>query len=216
MRELVRIHLEDEGYVVSEALNGSAAIKALLSNQYHLVVLDIMMPFMDGWETCKRIREVSSDVPVLMLTARSDIEDKLAGFSVGTDDYLTKPFDGRELVARVERLLRRAYGTGNQKRYFGKHGLFVDADARVVSVWDKKMSLTPKEFDLLMLFVKHPKQVYSREVILSEVWGYDYVGQTRTVDNHVASLREKLRLAGIQRELIQTVWGAGYRFEVTV
>jgi two-component system response regulator ResD len=213
MRQLVRIYLENAGYQVAEAMDGEAALEMMARQSFHLVILDVMMPGMDGWETCSEIHSREPAVPVLMLTARTAIEDKVAGLGMGADDYLTKPFDGRELTARVQALLRRAHApTGILN--FENLPLRIDTAGRGVYVNNKGVTFTPKEFDLLLLLAQNKGRSFTREELLDRVWGADYYGGTRTVDTHVKNIREKFRDAGLPQNSIHTVWGIGYKFEV--
>ncbi len=214
MRNLVRIHLEHVGYVVDEAESGEAALAKLESEMYHLIILDIMMPGKDGWETCVDIRGFLPSQPLLMLTARSTIEDKVFGLKSGADDYLTKPFDGRELVARVQAILRRTYGDGEEKLSFQASGLEIDQSRREVRVHGRMAKLTPTEFDLLVLLANHPGRPYPRLQIMEYLWSPDSPADMRNVDSHVKNIREKLREVGMVDEIIKTVWGVGYKFEV--
>ncbi len=211
MRQLVRIHLTGAGHHVLEAGSGRAALDVLEKEKVSLVVLDVMMPDMDGWETCSKIREFFPNLPVLMLTARTVVEDKVAGLNMGADDYLTKPFDARELVARVGALLRRTTGEISAL-VFSDIGLSIDVDGRTVEVLGQSIPSTPKEFDLLLLLAKRPGKTFTREELLELVWGFDYFGDNRTVDSHIKNIREKLRNAGLDHDPIVTVWGVGYKF----
>ncbi|WP_306307170.1 response regulator transcription factor [Alicyclobacillus acidiphilus] len=214
MRNLIRIYLQSAGYSVEEAVDGMDALHAIDRSRPHVVILDIMMPGMDGFETCARIRDKDPEIPVLMLTARTSIEDKVSGLSQGADDYLTKPFDGRELVARVQALIRRAHLDETSELRFDNIGLVIDMTRRTVVAGTKHISLTPKEFELMLLLARHPGRTFSREEILERIWSNDYEGETRTVDSHVKNIREKLRDAGLEPSPVKTVWGIGYKFEV--
>lgn len=215
MRDLLRIYLSNEGFEVTEAEGGAAAVNLLNQTTFDLVILDIMMPGMDGWEVCRRIRE-NAQTPILMLTARSETKDKVQGLQLGADDYLVKPFDPEELTARVNALLRRAKLTipsteqADVLRYFE---ISINPDTREVTAHGQTLELTPKEFDLLLYLASHPRKVFTRELILEQVWGQDYEGDIRTVDTHVKNVREKLRQAGLTYNPIQTVWGVGYKFQ---
>lgn len=213
MRRLIRIYLENAGYHVVESEDGEQALEQMDHQFVHLVVLDLMMPGMDGWETCSEIRSKQSSIPILMLTARTAIEDKVAGLAMGADDYLTKPFDGRELIARVQALLRRSYSKSDLVD-FEAVSLKIDSLGRDVHVKNQVVPLTPKEFDLLLFLAQNKGRSFTREDLLDRIWGPDYEGNTRTVDSHVKNIREKLREAGIEQNLILTVWGVGYKFEV--
>lgn len=208
IRDLVRLYLEKEGYRVVTSTNGVEALAAVGREAPDLLVLDLMMPEMDGWEVTRRLR-TQGNLPILMLTARDDDLDKIVGLEMGADDYLTKPFNPREMVARVKAILRRS-GEGapppDGRREIGN--LVIDPGAREVRVGDRPVTLRAKEFDLLLALTDHPNQVLSRDQLLDLVWGYDYFGQTRTVDVHVAHLRDRLAESDVQ---IETVWGRGYK-----
>lgn len=212
LRSLVRLYLEQEGFDVEEAINGREALLKINQQDYDLVVLDLMMPELDGWEVCRQMRRHKKDYPILMLTAKMDIEDKLVGFDTGADDYMGKPFDPRELIARIHALLRR---TKSNVRNEGitLTTLYINPSSRSTSIQGKELSLTAKEFDLLWLMVKNKGRVFSRDDLLEGVWGHDYLGESRTVDSHMKNLREKLRMSGL-KDLIHTVWGVGYKVEV--
>ncbi|MGP8313081.1 response regulator transcription factor [Enterocloster aldenensis] len=207
LRKLVYTYADLSGYVCDEASNGEEALTKIQNETYSLIVLDIMMPGMDGFEVLAKIRE-TSQVPVIMLTARNEEYDKLLGFNLGVDDYLSKPFSPKELMARIGAVLKRTNGKTNRKFTFD--GLSVDVEAREVLVNHAKVSLPPKEFDLLLKLIQNEHKVMSREKLLETVWGYDYLGDTRTVDTHIKDLREHL---GEYRRYIQTAWGVGYKFE---
>ncbi|AKA67458.1 response regulator transcription factor [Clostridium scatologenes] len=208
MRFLIDAYLKKEGFNVLQAENGKDALKIFKGNIVELVVLDIMMPVMDGWTTCKEIRKISQ-VPVIMLTAKAEDEDQILGFELGTDNYVTKPFSPKLLVAKVKALLKRAYpDESNQDNFFD--GLYINEKAHETKVNDEDIYLSPKEFELLSYFVKNKGMVLSREQILDSVWGMDYYGDLRTVDTHIKRLREKL---GEKAYLISTVRGTGYKFE---
>ncbi|MFY9440072.1 MAG: response regulator transcription factor [Tepidanaerobacteraceae bacterium] len=211
--DLVRLYLEREGYVVDEAFNGEAALDMISKRSYDLIVLDIMLPVIDGWTVCKELRK-KYDTPVIMLTARGDEFDKVLGFELGADDYVVKPFSPRELTARVKALLRRtATRKDEETDALVFPDLFIDPSARVVKVNDKEITLTPKEFDLLYFLAKNKDKVFTREKLLEEVWGYDFYGSLRTVDTHIKQLREKLGRSKAA-SYINTIWGVGYKFEV--
>lgn len=209
MRKLVCDFLKKEGLVTFEAANGTQALEIFAHNAIDLLILDIMMPEYDGWAVCREIRK-SSSVPIIMLTARGEEADELFGFDLGADEYISKPFSPRILVARVQALLRRFENKGSQPlRSWG--GLEIDEDAHYVYIDKKVIDLTPKEFELLLYMVDNPGRALSREQILNAVWNYDYFGDIRTVDAHIKNLRLKL---GSRGEYVQTVRGVGYRFEV--
>jgi len=204
----VSLYLKNAGYTVRTAANGSEALSQVAAQMPNLIVLDLMLPDIDGIEVCKRIRQ-TSDVPILMLTARDEDVDKIIGLEVGADDYLTKPFNPRELVARVKSILRRAAPERRERESeFIEHGdLRIDAGRREVHVGDEEIQLAPKEFDLLWELLDHRGLVLTRDQLLERVWGYTFAGDTRTVDVHVRQLRRKLGDASP----IVTVWGVGYK-----
>lgn len=210
--DLARMYLEQDGFRVASATNGTIARRMILRDQPSLVVLDLMLPGMDGLEVCRRVRE-SSDVPIIMLTARSEDIDKIVGLELGADDYLTKPFNPRELVARIRAILRRtdrADGGDDLPATIALGNLSIDARRRRVEVEGRPIELRLKEFDLLKTLAENKGAVFSRERLLNVVWGYDFAGETRTVDVHIAHLRHKLR--GMD-PVIETVWGVGYKLE---
>ena len=210
MRELLVSNLEKEGYETVTATNGLEAIELLRHEAFHLVLLDVMMPELDGLTACMRIREFSN-APIILLTARSEELDRIHGLKIGADDYITKPFSPRELLARIEATLRRSHSfTKEQDASFEVGVLSIDIEGRSVSVKGKAVNLTRKEFDLLNLFLSNEEKVFSREHLLDQSWGTEYHGNLRTVDTHIKTLRLKLGEAG---GYIQTVWGIGYKFE---
>lgn len=210
----ITFNLEGEGYQVEVGYDGEKAVELARSGAFDLIILDLMMPKIDGIQACMRIREFSN-VPVIMLTARSEDADKIVGFECGADDYITKPFNILELKARIRALLRRA-GTAAQKekgaRLTAGH-ITVDAVERGAWKDGRAVELTAKEFDLIELLMRNPGRVYSREKLLNVVWGYEYAGDYRTVDVHVRRLREKLELDSANPEYILTKWGVGYYFK---
>ncbi|MHB1162134.1 MAG: response regulator transcription factor [Chloroflexota bacterium] len=210
--QLARLYLSSEGYSVATAFNGVEALEKVKSHRPNLLVLDLMMPQMDGWEVCRRLRK-ESDVPIIILTARGDDVDKIIGLELGADDYVTKPFNPRELVARVKAVLRRYQAGERITRRLTAGDIEIDLDRREVTVAGKPASLRAKEFDLLAAFVKQVGLVLDRERLLNTVWGYDYVGNTRTIDVHVTWLRDKI--SGSETTRIQTIWGVGYKMVVT-
>jgi len=211
--ELARIYLTREGYEVEGVGDGSQALARFAQIKPDLVVLDIMLPGADGLEICKEIRK-QSQVPIIMLTARDEVTDKVVGLEVGADDYLTKPFHPQELVARAKALLRRARLEPDAPKLIRAGKLEVDLERHEVRHGQAKVQLRPKEFDLLTLLARHPGRVFQRSELLDLVWGYDFPGYTRTVDVHVQQLREKLAAAGVTEPSIETVWGVGYRLEL--
>ncbi|HZQ50289.1 MAG TPA: response regulator transcription factor [Candidatus Dormibacteraeota bacterium] len=211
--ELARLYLSREGYDVEGVGDGTQALSRFAQLKPDLVVLDIMLPGTDGLTICKEIRK-TSQVPIIMLTARDEVTDKVVGLEVGADDYLTKPFHPQELVARAKALLRRAHVEPEHSRLIRAGDLEVDLERHEVRQGKIKVQLRPKEFDLLALLARHPGRVFQRSELLDLVWGYDFPGYTRTVDVHVQQVREKLNAAGVTDPSIQTVWGVGYRLEV--
>jgi DNA-binding response OmpR family regulator len=209
--ELARLYLEKEGFRVEEASTGEEALKGFEDLSPALIILDIMLPAPDGWEVCRRIRS-RSQVPIIMLTAREDEVDKVVGLELGADDYLTKPFSPRELVARVKAVLRRARPVSEAEEVLHAEDLIIDASRRRVAQGDKEIDLTPREFDLLYTLALNRGIVMSRERLLERVWGYDYYGDTRTVDVHIRHMREKLGEDSSKPRYVETVWGVGYKF----
>ena len=208
----MKFNLENEGYTVETAYDGEAAVELAKNNDFDLIILDLMMPKLDGLSACMKIREFSN-VPIIMLTAKSEDADKIMGFESGADDYITKPFNILELKARIRAMLRRA-GASTQKEV--KRTLLtvghvsLDSEQRVAIRDGETVELTAKEFDLLELLMKNPRRVYSRENLMDLVWGYTYAGDFRTVDVHIRRLREKLEKNPAEPELIMTKWGVGY------
>ena len=211
---LLEIYLKKEGYKVEVAYDGGEGLAMYRTVQPDLVLLDVMMPVMNGWEVCKAIRE-ESQTPVIMLTAKGETEDKIHGLRTGADDYITKPFEMREVLARIEAVLRRSSGVAapEKARRLTFDKLTIDMDAFELTVDGKKVDTPPKEMELLFYLASSPNRVYTRNQLLDEVWGFDYFGDSRTVDVHVKRLREKLE--GISESWsLKTVWGVGYKFEV--
>lgn len=211
MRKLVRDFLVREGYMVLEAGDGIEAMELFYENKdIDLLILDIMMPKMDGWQVCREIRSLSSKVPIIMLTARSSEQDELQGFELGVDEYISKPFSPKILVARVSAILRRTSGIA-EGNILEAGGIQIDISAHTVTIDGRDIELSFKEFELLAYFVENQGIALSREKILNSVWNYDYFGDARTIDTHVKKLRSKLENKG---EYIKTIWGMGYKFEV--
>lgn len=210
MRRLISDYLNREGYLTIEAENGKKAVEIFDSQKIDLIILDIMMPEYDGWTVCREIRK-SSSVPIIMLTARSEESDELFGFELGVDEYITKPFSPKILVARVKALLRRSYTEEDSTLSF--NGLEIDMKGHRVFIEGREIEMTPKEYELLTYMVQNEGNALTREQILNNVWGYDYFGDLRTVDTHVKRLRIKIRETG-KDKYIQTIRGVGYRFEV--
>lgn len=210
MRKLVRDFLEREGFQVLEAGDGLEAMEIFYADKdISLLVLDVMMPRMDGWQVCREVRQ-SSKVPIIMLTARSEERDELQGFELGVDEYISKPFSPKILVARVEAILRRS-NVLNPEELADAGGIIIDKAAHQVTIDGKSIELSYKEFELLTYFVENKGIALSREKILNNVWNYDYFGDARTIDTHVKKLRSKL---GEKGNYIRTIWGMGYKFEV--
>ncbi|WP_462412191.1 response regulator transcription factor [Neobacillus sp. Marseille-QA0830] len=213
MRQLLRLYLQQEGYFVDEAENGKDAIEKMINNDYQLMILDIMMPVMDGWQTLEQVRKVSN-LPVIMLTAKGTIKDKVTGLMNGADDYLVKPFEAEELVARVQALLRRVHPTNEENEDIQKYnGIEINLPARTVIYGDKKIYLTQTEFDLLSVLIQHKGNVLSREQLVELIWGIEFMGEDRTVDSHIKNLRDKLKAVGVKEQPVKTVWGIGYKVE---
>ncbi len=209
MRKLVHDFLIKNNYEVIEAENGEVAVDLFFSEkEIALIILDVMMPVMDGWQVCKEIRQYSN-VPIIMLTAKSDERDELLGFELGVDEYISKPFSPKILVARVEAILRRAGVVATETTEIG--GIVLDKSAHQVQVDGKPVELSVKEFELLSYFIDNKGVALSRERILNNVWNYDYFGDARTIDTHVKKLRSKM---GEKGDYIKTIWGMGYKFEV--
>ena len=210
----IKFNLENEGYQVECAYDGAAAVELARAGGFDLIILDLMMPEIDGLEACMRIREFSN-VPIIMLTARGEDTDKLIGFECGADDYITKPFNILELKARIRAMLRRASGgaQGKAAKQITAGDLTLDTEQRVAVRDGKTVELTAKEYDLIELLMRNPRRVYSRENLMNVVWGYSYTGDYRTVDVHIRRLREKLERTPAEPEYILTKWGVGYYFK---
>jgi DNA-binding response OmpR family regulator len=216
--ELVGMHLGDLGYGIERAARGDAGFSKAHEDDFDLIILDLMLPGMDGLEICKRLREQKPRVPILMLTAKSEEIDKVLGLELGADDYLTKPFSIRELIARVKAILRRTQDQGDaateraQPTELAYDGLAINLDKRRVTVEGTPVDLTAKEFDLLALFANHPGKPFNREQLLDQVWGYSFSGYGHTVNSHINRLRAKIETDPSEPRFILTVWGFGYRF----
>ena len=210
IRELLRLYLEREGYTVLEAENGVEGIKKWKSDKPDMLLLDVMMPVMDGWEVCREIR-AESDVPIIMLTAKGETADRVSGLEMGADDYIVKPLEMPEVIARVRAVFRRiAPDDAPEKLSFDN--LVIDKQAYDLVIKGKRVDAPPKEIEMLYFLASSPNRVFTRAQLLDEVWGFDYFGDTRTVDVHVKRLREKLEGVSDKWEL-KTVWGVGYKFE---
>ena len=210
----IRFSLEQDGMEVDCAYDGEEALKMATENHYDMILLDIMLPKMDGFEVCQHIREFS-DMPIVMLTAKGDDMDKILGLEYGADDYITKPFNILEVKARIKAIMRRTAGSQPKKedsKIFEAGDLRLDCESRRLFILDKEVNLTAKEFDLLELLVNNPNKVYSRENLLNLVWGYEYPGDVRTVDVHVRRLREKIEKNPSEPKYVHTKWGVGYYY----
>ncbi len=206
IRDVIKEYLLLEGYLVDEASNGKEAVELVNCNDYDLIIMDIMMPEMDGYQACKSIKNIK-DIPFIMLSARSDEVDKLIGFDIGVDDYVTKPFSPKELMARVKAVIKRSVGTTDLVKVYG---ITINDKAHEVLIDDKEVSLTPKEYDLLKYLIKNKNIALGREQLLTNIWGYDFYGDDRTVDTHIKTLRKNLGKYG---KHIITIRGIGYKFE---
>ena len=212
----IRFSLEQEGMEVDCAYDGEEAVQKAKENEYDIILLDVMLPKLDGFEVCQQIREFSS-VPVIMLTAKGDDMDKILGLEYGADDYITKPFNILEVKARVKAIIRRTKKKAPEKenrKVVEKGDLHLDCDSRRLNIGGKEINLTAKEFDLLELMALNPNKVYSRDHLLNAVWGYDYPGDVRTVDVHIRRLREKIEANPSEPKYVHTKWGVGYYFNV--
>lgn len=213
--ELLKLYLENEGYTAYVANDGKAAVDMFNEKSPDLVLLDIMLPKMDGWQVCREIRK-SSSVPIIMLTAKGETFDKVLGLELGADDYVTKPFDSKEVMARIKAVLRRANSEGesnnSEKKIVKYDKLEINIENYELKVDGKVVDTPPKELELIYHFASNPNRVYTRDKLLDEVWGFDYYGDSRTVDVHVKRLREKLEGVSDKWSL-KTVWGVGYKFE---
>jgi two-component system response regulator ResD len=219
IRRLLRMYLEKEGFIITEAEDGEAALKLALDNDYDLILLDLMLPKMDGIEVCAKLRQAKM-TPVIMLTARGEESNRVHGFEAGADDYVVKPFSPREVIYRVKAILRRtsssrAVANGNSSNNIVFPHLVIEHDAHRVIAGGVEVSLTPKEYELLHYLASSPDKVFSREQLLRDVWNYEFFGDLRTVDTHVKRLREKLTKTSPEAAaMITTVWGVGYKLEV--
>lgn len=210
IRELLRLYLEREGYEISEAENGAVGLSKWKAENPDMMLLDVMMPVMDGWQVCKEVRASNSSMPIIMITAKGETMDKVSGLELGADDYIVKPLEMREVVARVRAVFRRFAGDETGKLTFDK--LIIDKQAYDLVIDGKRVDAPPKEIELLYFLAQSPNRVFTRAQLLDDVWGFDYYGDTRTVDVHVKRLREKLEGVSNKWDL-KTVWGVGYKFE---
>ncbi len=216
--DLVDLNLRDSGYMTDIARDGKTGVDKALENNYTMVILDLMLPKLDGFEVCKRIREGKKTLPILMLTSKSEEFDKVLGLELGADDYLTKPFSIRELMARIKAIIRRVDAVKEEASSDDKpielefENLYINLEKRKVLLNDTAIDLTAKEFDLLVLFASHPGRAYSRQELLDIIWGYQFDGYDHTVNSHINRLRSKIEAIPSDPKYIKTVWGIGYRF----
>ena len=213
IRELVRLYLEKEGFEVTCAERGDEAVKVFRASPPNLMLLDVMLPGMDGWQVCREVRKISN-IPIIMLTAKDETFDKVLGLELGADDYIVKPFDMKELVARIKAVIRRFQAADTPEKELVFPGLTINISQYTVTYMGKPLEMPPREIELLYFLASHPGMVFTREQLLEQVWGYDYFGDSRTVDVHVKRLREKLSGGEELGWQIKTVWGVGYKFEV--
>ena len=213
IRQLVNLYLQKEGFEVMMAARGDEALKMFKASPPNLILLDIMLPGMDGWQVCREVRKISN-IPIIMLTAKDETFDKVLGLELGADDYVAKPFDMKELVARIKAVSRRFQAADAPEKELVFPGLTININQYTVMYMGKELEMPPKELELLYFLASHPGMVFTREQLLEQVWGYDYFGDSRTVDVHVKRLREKLTEGEKLGWQIKTVWGVGYKFEV--
>ena len=213
INQLIKLYLEKEGYETDTAMRGDDALNQFKKNPPHIVLLDLMLPGMDGWQVCREIRKIST-IPIIMLTAKDETFDKVLGLELGADDYVAKPFDMKELVARIKAVSRRFQAADAPEKELVFPGLTININQYTVMYMGKELEMPPKELELLYFLASHPGMVFTREQLLEQVWGYDYFGDSRTVDVHVKRLREKLTEGEKLGWQIKTVWGVGYKFEV--
>ena len=209
IREIIKKYAGFEGYEVAEAVDGMQAVSMALANDYDLIIMDVMMPELDGFSACREIRK-QKKTPIIMLSARGEEYDRIHGFELGVDDYVVKPFSPRELMMRVAAVIKRSQGTRDDSDVFTYKGLSVDFSARIVTVDGQRVNMTPKEYDLFFYMVKNRGLALTRETLISKVWGYDFFGDDRTLDTHVKLLRKSL---GEYSSCVVTLRGVGYRFE---
>lgn len=211
--ELIRLYVEKEGFLTSVAHDGKTAIERVREIKPDIVLLDIMLPEKDGWDVCREIRAFSK-VPVIMITAKGEVFDKVLGLELGADDYVVKPFEPKELIARIKAVLRRSeQSTPEKERELRFDGLVINQERYEVYLDEERLEMPPKEFELLHFLAKNANKVYTRNQILDEIWGYDFFGDTRTVDVHVKRIREKIERGENDRWQLKTIWGVGYKFE---
>ena len=210
--QLIKLYLEKEGFEPQVVVRGDDALNAFRKNPPHIVLLDLMLPGMDGWQVCREVRKISN-IPIIMLTAKDETFDKVLGLELGADDYIVKPFDMKELVARIKAVIRRFQAADAPEKELVFPGLTINISQYTVTYMGKPLEMPPREIELLYFLASHPGMVFTREQLLEQVWGYDYFGDSRTVDVHVKRLREKVENVSDQWAL-KTVWGVGYKFEV--
>ena len=215
--DLIAIHIADLGFEIDKAFDGKEGLLKALNNVYKIILLDIRLPGLDGMEICKKIRQEKNHTPILMVTSKSEEIDKIIGLEIGADDYITKPFSIRELIARVKAILRRAELTQQVKpsdayEEIKSEGLYINVTLRNVEVHGKRIELSPKEFDLLVLFASNPGRTYTRTQLLDQVWGYQFEGYEHTVNTHINRLRTKIEQNLNEPEFLLTTWGVGYKF----
>ncbi len=214
---LISIHLADMQFTVETAFDGKEGLMKALNGSYRIIILDVRLPGLDGFEVCKKLRQEKNHTPVLMVTSKSEEIDKIIGLEIGADDYLTKPFSIRELMARVKAILRRSELTrenasNEDNREIKTDGMYINITMRIVEVHGKRIELSPKEFDLLVLFASNPGRIYTRTQLLEQVWGYQFEGYEHTVNSHINRLRAKVEQNLNSPEFILTTWGVGYKF----
>lgn len=211
---LLRLNLEDEGYIITHEADGASALGRIDQAHWDAVILDLMLPNVDGLEICRRIRQLTRYLPIIIISARSSETDRITGLETGADDYLAKPFSVQELIARIKALFRRqqAMGQAQASGTISAHGLTLDPLSRSVRLHGKEVDLTPREFELLWFFARHPGEVFSRLALLEQVWGYQHEGYEHTVNTHINRLRIKIEKDAAEPEIIRTVWGKGYKF----
>ena len=212
INQLIKLYLEKEGYETETAERGDDALNLFKKNPPQIVLLDLMLPGMDGWQVCREIRKIST-IPIIMLTAKDETFDKVLGLELGADDYMTKPFDPKELIARIKAVMRRTQTAVAPERELAFPNLVINMSTYLVTYNGKDIEMPPKEIELLYFLAAHPNKVFTRDQLLEQVWGFDYFGDSRTVDVHVKRLREKVENVSDQWAL-KTVWGVGYKFEV--
>ena len=213
IRQLVRLYLEKEGYETETAERGDDALNLFKKNPPQIVLLDLMLPGMDGWQVCREIRKIST-IPIIMLTAKDETFDKVLGLELGADDYMTKPFDPKELIARIKAVMRRTQTAVAPERELAFPNLVINMSTYLVTYNGKDIEMPPKEIELLYFLAAHPNKVFTRDQLLEQVWGFDYFGDSRTVDVHIKRIREKLPGSEEYGWQIKTVWSVGYKFEV--